>query len=80
MSDNEEESVLYDQKIKIMILGETLVGKTALLTRYTKNIFGGAYLTTVGIDFQYKFLNIRNMGHGWSSKIQEYCKKLFSIK
>ena len=60
MSDNEEESVLYDQKIKIMILGETLVGKTALLTRYTKNIFGGAYLTTVGIDFQYKFLNIND--------------------
>ena len=60
MSDNEEESDPYDQKIKIMILGETLVGKTALITRYTKNSFAGTYLTTVGIDFQYKSLNIND--------------------
>ena len=60
MSDNEEESDPYDQKIQIMILGETLVGKTALITRYTKNSFAGTYLTTVGIDFQYKSLNIND--------------------
>ena len=48
----------YDQKIKIMVIGESLVGKTALITKYTKNTFGGSYLTTVGIDFQDKFLNI----------------------
>lgn len=60
MSDNEEEKESYDQKIKMMILGETQVGKTALITRYTKNTFGGEYLTTVGIDFQYKNLNINN--------------------
>ena len=48
----------YDQKIKIMVIGESLVGKTALITKITKNTFGGAYLTTVGIDFQDKFLNI----------------------
>ena len=41
-----------------MIIGESLVGKTALITRYTKNTYGGAYLSTVGIDFQDKFLNI----------------------
>ena len=50
----------YDQKIKIMIIGESLVGKTALITRYTSNIFSGTYLTTVGIDFQTKFLNIND--------------------
>ena len=62
MSFDEGESTVsnhpYDQKIKIMIIGESLVGKTALITKYTKNTFGGAYLTTVGIDFQDKFLNI----------------------
>ena len=60
MSYEEEESIsnMYDQKIKIMVIGEELVGKTALITKYTKNIFGGAYLSTVGIDFQDKFLNI----------------------
>ena len=60
MSYDEEESTAnqYDQKIKIMIIGESLVGKTALITKYTKNIFGGTYLMTVGIDFQDKFINI----------------------
>ena len=62
MSFDEGESTVsnhpYDQKIKIMVIGESLVGKTALITKYTKNTFGGAYLTTVGIDFQDKFLNI----------------------
>jgi len=50
----------YDQKIKIMIIGESLVGKTSLITRYTNNSFSGDYLTTVGIDFQTKFLNIND--------------------
>ena len=60
MSYDEEESTAnqYDQKIKIMIIGESLVGKTALITKYTKNIFGGTYLMTVCIDFQDKFINI----------------------
>ena len=59
----EEDSIsseTYDKKIKIMIVGETLVGKTSLIRRYTKNKFGGDYLATIGIDFQYKFLDINN--------------------
>ena len=63
MSAFEEDSISsesYDQKIKIMVIGESLVGKTALITRYTNNSFSGTYLTTVGIDFQTKFLNINN--------------------
>ena len=59
----EEDSIsseTYDKKIKIMIVGETLVGKTSLIRRYTKNKFGRDYLATIGIDFQYKFLDINN--------------------
>ena len=47
----------YDEKIKIMIIGETKIGKTSLISRYCKNEFiGGAYLSTIGIDFQVKDL------------------------
>ena len=63
MSTFEEDSISnesYDQKIKIMVIGESLVGKTALITRYTNNSFSGTYLTTVGIDFQTKLLNIND--------------------
>ena len=44
----------YDIKLKIMVLGESMVGKTSLITRYTNDKFGGRYLCTVGIDFQKK--------------------------
>ena len=44
----------YDVKLKIMVLGESMVGKTCLITRYTNDKFGGRYLCTVGIDFQKK--------------------------
>ena len=44
----------FDIKLKIMVLGESMVGKTSLITRYTNNKFGGRYLCTVGIDFQKK--------------------------
>ena len=63
MSFDEEDSVAseaYEQKIKIMIIGESLVGKTALITKYTKDRFDGSYLSTIGIDFQNKFVNVND--------------------
>ena len=63
MSIDFEESVSnesYDEKIKLMVIGETKVGKTALIKKYTRNEFGGTYLTTVGIDFQEKIINVED--------------------
>ena len=54
INENEE---YFDEKIKIMIIGETETGKTSLISRYCKNEFkGGSYLSTIGIDFQIKNL------------------------
>jgi len=53
INDNE-----YDLKFKIMILGESMVGKTSLINRYTLDVFGGKYLCTVGIDFQKKIIEM----------------------
>ena len=42
-----------------MVIGETRVGKTALIKKYTKNTFGGVYLyITVEIDFQENIINV----------------------
>ena len=59
MSVNEEEAY-FDLKYKIMVLGESKVGKTSLIKRYTKDQFGGVYLTTVGMDFQDKIIEIED--------------------
>ena len=50
----------FDHKFKIMILGESKIGKTCFISRYTENKFSGAYLTTVGIDFQTKIIKLNN--------------------
>ena len=58
MTDNK--GGYFDVKYKIMVLGESKVGKTSLIKRYTKDQFGGVYLTTVGMDFQDKIIEIED--------------------
>ena len=41
----------YDEKYQLLIIGDSTVGKTSILCRYTDNIFNENYLATVGIDF-----------------------------
>ena len=43
-----------------MIIGESKIGKTSLISRYCNNEFYGAYLSTIGIDFQIKNLVLNN--------------------
>lgn len=51
----------YDERIKIMVIGESKIGKTSLISRYCNNQFnGGVYLSTIGIDFQIKNVVFNN--------------------
>lgn len=47
-----------DHKYKIMLIGESSIGKTSFISRYTSNTFKLEYLSTVGIDFQIKNLQL----------------------
>ena len=58
MAEQDDDESPFDEKIKIMVIGEIRVGKTSLIKKYTLKTFGGQYLTTVGIDFQEKILDI----------------------
>ena len=58
--EEENDFNVYDDKYKIMLIGESSVGKSSILSRYTKNDFAGEYLTTLGIDFQDKMIEINN--------------------
>ena len=56
--DFRKNSFDFDLRFKIMVIGESKVGKTSVIKKYTQNKFGGVYLTTVGVDFQDKIINI----------------------
>jgi GTPase SAR1 family protein len=43
-----------DALFKIIMVGKSAVGKSSLLTRYTKNIFQNDYQVTVGINNNYQ--------------------------
>ena len=41
----------YDKKCQLLIIGDSTVGKTSILSRYTNGEFNPNYLATVGFDF-----------------------------
>lgn len=47
-----------EQLLKILIIGESAVGKSCLLLRYTDKKFSDAFMTTIGVDFKTKYLTI----------------------
>jgi len=48
----------YDHHIKVVIVGSSGVGKTSLLVRFTDDQFSESFLTTIGVDFRFKTLNL----------------------
>ena len=56
MDDDEE----YDRLIKLIIIGDSGVGKTNLLTRFTENKFSLESKATIGVEFSSKNVVIQN--------------------
>jgi Ras-related protein Rab-1A len=62
----------YNYLFKLLIIGESGVGKTCLLLRFTDDSFISNHLTTIGIDFKIKIINLdnkSNMGYSRRRKI-----------
>ena len=47
-----------NDKICLFTLGNSQVGKTCFILRYTKNTFNSTYISTIGIDFLAKVVSI----------------------
>jgi GTPase SAR1 family protein len=53
--EGSEES--FDLHVKLLMLGDTGVGKTCLLLKYVQNSFSPTFITTIGIDFKIKIVS-----------------------
>ena len=69
----------YDKTCQLLVIGDTSVGKTSLITRYTNGTFKDEYLATVGLDYYSKEEIINNKTINikiWDTAGQERFKAL----
>ena len=51
-------SNLYDYHSKILLIGDSSVGKTSIIMRFVNNKFSPSFITTIGIDQESKIIDI----------------------
>ena len=69
----------YDTTCSILLLGDSCVGKTSLISRYANGVFKDEYIATVGLDFVSKqeIINDKNINVKlWDTAGQERYKAL----
>ena len=54
MENNSNNNPLTEIRLKLLILGDSAVGKTSMLLKYTDNFFPESHLATIGIEFKTK--------------------------
>ena len=59
-----------DYVLKFLVLGDTGVGKTSLLTRYVEDRFNATFSTTVGVDFCQKKVKLNYKGTQMNVQLQ----------
>ena len=77
MIDDESYDLLY----KIIIIGDSNVGKSNILSRYTKDQFQGNSKATVGVELGTKFVKVEGVGAKlqiWDTAGQERYRSLTS--
>ena len=65
--------------LKILVLGDSAVGKTSLLLKYTDDYFPIVYVSTIGVDYKTKIININDMNISlqiWDTAGQERFRSL----
>ncbi|NWS50447.1 RAB13 protein, partial [Probosciger aterrimus] len=48
----------YDHLFKLLLIGDSGVGKTCLIIRLAEDSFSSTYISAIGIDFKIRMLEI----------------------
>jgi small GTP-binding protein len=71
----------YDYMFKLLIVGESGVGKTCMLLRFADNLFEENFLSTIGVDFKVKEITVGDQKvklQIWDSAGQERFRNITS--
>lgn len=69
----------YDFMAKVIIIGDSGIGKTNLITRFCESNFKESYVATIGVDFKVKTLTVANRRYKlqiWDTAGQERFKNI----
>lgn len=73
----------FSYLFKVVLVGNSSVGKSSLLRRFADDSFQESYLATIGVDFRFKYLlllikisygfwgcgEVANLGYCWPVKV-----------
>jgi Ras-related protein Rab-8A len=69
----------YDCMAKVIIIGDSGVGKTNFITRFCENSFKDSYVATIGVDFKIKSVSVEDKKYRlqiWDTAGQERFKNI----
>ena len=72
----------YDYLFKLVLIGDSGVGKSNLLSRFTRNEFNLESKSTIGVEFATKSMKIDGKvikAQIWDTAGQERCALIFSF-
>jgi len=57
-SSNQQQGAEYDYLFKLIIIGDSGIGKSCLLNRFSDDIFTDEYVSTIGVDFKIRTIEL----------------------
>ena len=72
---SKKKSKQFDYTFKIVMIGDSGVGKSCILLRFADDKFNESFYATIGVDFRFKNITIDNK----SVKLQIVRKKFFIL-
>jgi len=69
-----------DLKFKILVIGDSDVGKSSFLIRFCDDVFDGRNNPTVGVDFRPKLIDFNHKKirlNIWDTYVAPICKLIF---
>jgi len=71
----QNKGVEYDHLFNLLLIGDSGVGKSSLLLRFSDNTFSDSFITTIGVDFKIKTMDINgahvnaDLGSCWTRRL-----------
>jgi Ras-related protein Rab-1A len=50
----------HDHLFKLVLIGDSGVGKSSLLMRFSDDLYSENYISTIGVDFRFRTVNVNN--------------------